>query len=74
MTPIYFIFFRNTTLCTDPNKLGITSNGSTNFEIWNLQNGIKSMKITKENKKLNPTRYWDSPLTRDPLTESACTS
>jgi hypothetical protein len=64
MTPIYFISFLNTTLCINPYKLGITSNGSTNFEIWNLQNGIKSMKITKENKKLNPTCYWDGPLMR----------
>jgi hypothetical protein len=45
-----FIFFLNTTLYTKSNKLGITSNGSTNLEIWNLQNSIQ---IYENNKRKN---------------------
>jgi hypothetical protein len=48
---MHVIFFLNITLYTDPNKLGITSNGSTDLEIWNLQNGIKYVKIIPEKQK-----------------------
>jgi hypothetical protein len=45
---MHVIFFLNTIFYTDPNKLRITSNGSTNFEIRNLQNGTQ---ICENNKK-----------------------
>ena len=39
---VHVIFFLNTRLHHDPNKIGITPFGSTNLEIYILQNNIKT--------------------------------
>ena len=44
-TSAHIIFFLNTRPHCDPNKIGSTQFGSTNLEIWNLQNNIQNWKF-----------------------------
>jgi hypothetical protein len=67
ITHIYFIFFLNTTLHTNPNKLGITSIESTKlrYGIYNITN--KSVKSIKEKHKIKTlTDYRAGSPTRRP--------
>jgi hypothetical protein len=71
---MHFIFFLNTTLHWDPNKVGIISIGSTKCEIRNLQYIIQIYEINKEKyKSITLSSYWADSTTRGPRSRAKCT-
>ena len=62
-TSVHVIFFPNTTLHQDPNKIRTTTFGSTKLQIWILQNSLQTG-INELTYEYTATDVWDPGVSR----------